>query len=476
MKKLITILLTLAMITALFVLPSSALTEADVAGWKYTLLMQENNGFCFTGDDVLLYGKYCMRGMAVSQDGKYLFGGFLNPNGNGSIEMFDATNGKVVSGIQYIQPENSKSAYPKGLATDDRGYVYAALAYNPNDTFAHIAVYEYSTGELKQVSYTEIIKTDADTKTGVNGITIEKINGNYYAYIVVNYKVDYLIRVNVTDPANPILDTSFGTEGRINLLDEKYGSANADDFDACYLDVDTDGTIYLAAGDKKDGAKVKKVFVLSADGSAVLNTLDTGSDTAYGVALWDNYLFVTFQNTGKFSIYDKTTLAPVANAEITAENVVLPFDRDNTLIATGLNSLCNVTVINDILFLGDQGANQSGLDQIFAIGLTADAAKTLESYAQGIYARLDSIYPEATEAPDTTEAPVTDAPNTTEVATEEDPTTDAPVNTENTDAPVQTDAPAATDPAPSKGCGGMIAGSAVILALIATAVVIKKRD
>lgn len=447
------------MIVSLFALPSAALTEAEATALKYTMLMQSSNGFSFTADDILFYGKYCMRGMAISQDGKYMFGGYLNPNGSSAIEMYETATGKIVSGFQFIQSENSKSSYPKGLATDDRGYLYAALAYNPNNTRADIAVFEYADG-IKQVGYANILMTNADTKTGVNGITVEKVNGTYYAYVVVNYDVDYLARFDVTDPANPVLDASFGEGGLINLQAEPYKLSEAN-----YLDVDTDGTIYLAC---KDSAK--KVIVLSSDGSMILNTLEFDT-TAYGVALYGDYLIVTSQNTGKIGIYDKNLLMPVANVEVTADNIVLPISRDSILINVGVNSLCNVTVVNDILFLGDQSADANGCDQILAVGLTAEAAATVESWATAMATRLGTAYPEKTEAPETTEAPVvTDEPTEAPVVTDEP--TEAPVVTDTpTDAPEATDAPKSEG-----GCGGMIAGAVAIIALLGTALVIKKRD
>ena len=95
MKKLIVFTLALALLVSLFVLPSAAITEAEVAALKYTLIMQSSNGMSYTGDDVLFFGKYQMRGMAISQDGKYAFGGYLNPNGSSSIEMFDIATGKL---------------------------------------------------------------------------------------------------------------------------------------------------------------------------------------------------------------------------------------------------------------------------------------------------------------------------------------------------------------------------------------------
>ena len=71
---------------------------------------------------------------------------------------------------------------------------------------------------------------------------------------------------------------------------------------------------------------------------------------------------------------------------------------------------------------------------------------------------------ETTKAPDPETTP---APETT-ATPEVESTTAAP-------APEQTQAPAATEPATEKGCGGMIAGGVMVIALLGTAVVFKKR-
>lgn len=465
MKKLITLVLTLALLASLFVMPAAALTEAEVSAFKYTVIQQSSNGLSFTADDSLFFGKYCMRGMAISQDGKYMFGGFLNPNGSSAIEMWEIATGKIVTGIQFIQPENSKSSYPKGLATDDRGYLYAALAYNPNNTKADLAVYDYA-DNLKLLSHTTIATTSPDVKTGVNGITVQNLGGVYYAYIIVNYDVDYLVRVNVTDPANPFLDTSFGVNGLIDLQKEPFNLKEGN-----YLDVDTDGTIYLGCQTNSD----KLLMVISADGSLVLNQVS--HPTAYGVALWGDYVFVTTQKTGKVGIYDKTYLAPVAQIEVTVDNIQLPIDRDDILVNGGVSSFCNVAIVNDILFLGDQSDGASGLDQIFAVGLTADAAAKVATYSKGIYDRLNAAYPEKTEAPETTLAPETTAAPETEPVTEPatEPATEAPVQTE-APAPQQTEAPTTEAPEAKGGCGSMIAGAVAVVALLGTAIVFKKED
>ena len=470
MKKIITLIITLAILAAIFVLPTAALTEADVASLKYTMLQQTNNGYSYTADDVLFAGKYCMRGMAISKDGKYMFGGFLNPNGSASIEMWETATGNLVSGIQYMQPENSKSSYPKGLATDDRGYLYAALAYNPNNTRADLATYTYEGGELTQIGYANIVMTDESTKTGVNGITVEKVNGVYYAYVIVNYDVDYLVRLNVNDPKNPVIDTSFGKNGMIDLQKDPYKIK-----DANYIDVDTDGTIYFAATTQSDSM----LYILTPDGSTIINQVS--QTKAYGVALWEDYVFVTSQSSGKVCIYDKVTNALVANISVTSDNIKLPIERDDILFNNGISSFCNVAVVNDILFLGDQGDGSAGFDQIVATGLTEDAAKTVAAWSDAMAARLAAAYPEKTE---TTAAPTTDAPTTEAPAVEEttpaaEETTPAPVET--TPAPVETTpapAPAETTPAPApakKGCGSVVALGVLACLIPAAVVVCKKR-
>ncbi len=77
---------------------------------------------------------------------------------------------------------------------------------------------------------------------------------------------------------------------------------------------------------------------------------------------------------------------------------------------------------------------------------------------------------------ETTEAP---APDTTPAPAEED-TTEAPAPADTTEAPAPADttaapAPDTTEPAKS-GCGGMISGVVAVVAILGTALIIKKRD
>ena len=84
--------------------------------------------------------------------------------------------------------------------------------------------------------------------------------------------------------------------------------------------------------------------------------------------------------------------------------------------------------------------------------------------------------PETTPAPETTKAPETEAPKVDETEAPKVDETEAPAaEGDATQAPVVTQAPTTTGEA-KKGCGGFVAGGIAIVALLGTAVVIKKRD
>ena len=460
MKRIIALVLTLTLFLSFASLGTSA-AEVSLDELKFMMLHQTNDAYSYTGDMNLTAARYQMRGMAISHDAKYSFGGYLNPAGSSAIEMFDNATGKVVGGYQKVQTDGGIS-YPKGLATDDRGYLYAALAPYPNYGTADLAVIKYdetdaTTGFLKEIAYVNICKTGEKIKTGVNGITVEKVNGVYYAYVVVNYDVDYLYRFDITIPTDPVIDTTFGDNGFINLQAEPYNLSEGN-----YLDVDEDGTIYLGV---TDPSKNNHLMVLSENGKTVINTV--AQTKAYGVAVYNNYVFVSSQNSGNICVYDKSTLALIKEISVSTENIVLPIDASYQLVFNfGLNSLCNLSVKDDILFLGDQGSGQAGFDQILAVGLTTEAAAKVASWASAIEANLK---PEETTAADTTKPEeTTKAPEETTATPEETPAES------ETKAPEATKAPETT--APEKGgCGAAVGLGVAIIALFGTAIVFKKR-
>ena len=88
-----------------------------------------------------------------------------------------------------------------------------------------------------------------------------------------------------------------------------------------------------------------------------------------------------------------------------------------------------------------------------------------DKYENGEKGAAVETEPETTKAPDTTKAPEeTKAPETEPAAPAE------------TDAPVATDAPTTEAPKSEGGCGGMIAGGVAIIAILGTALIIKKED
>ena len=113
-----------------------------------------------------------------------------------------------------------------------------------------------------------------------------------------------------------------------------------------------------------------------------------------------------------------------------------------------------------------------------ATGATADCmTQKLDAHFNPQIVQLEVAAPEfpAPEAqPETTPEETTKAPEeeteAPKVEETEAPTVDA------TEAPVATDAPANTEPAEKKGCGGFVAGGIVIVALLGSALVIKKKD
>ena len=75
-------------------------------------------------------------------------------------------------------------------------------------------------------------------------------------------------------------------------------------------------------------------------------------------------------------------------------------------------------------------------------------------------------------APETTKAPEPETTPAPETTAEPEQTAEA---TEPA-APEQTNAPAVTEPAEEKGCGGFVAGGIALVAILGTALIIKKKD
>lgn len=460
-KRIFACTLVCLMIAALMAIPTGAIVGPEV--WndvKFSIFTQTQLGFNFAEYDTngtLGNASKSMRGFAVSPDGAYVFGGYLHPAGSSAVEMFDGKTGKLAGTYVHTEADGSSISYPKGIVCDDRGYLYCGLASRTNKDFASIAVVKYdekgSDGWLKEVSRNVFITVESGVKIGVNGVAVQQIGNNYYLYVVTNYDVDYIYRLDVTDPANPVVDTTFADSGRIDLSKAPFSVS-----DANYLDVDDDGTIYLGCNAEFGSG----LMVISADGKSVQKTVS--QKKGYGVELWEDYVLVTSQSGPTcICVYDKLTLNLIKTIELTTANVDATCDAFDF---GGVNSLVNLYVANDVLYVGDQCSE--GYDQIFMAPLTDIGRPIVEEYVKNIAARLK--IEETTAAPVVTEKP---AETTAEPKVED--TTAAPAD-DTTKAPIQDTAPVTTAATSSGGCGSSVAVAAVALtAVFGAAVVAKKR-
>ena len=460
-KRLFACTLVCLMIAALMAIPTGAIVGPEV--WndlKFNIFTQTQLGFNFAEYDTngqLGSATKSMRGFAVSTDGAYVFGGYLHTAGSSAVEMFDGKTGKLAGTYVHTEADGTSVSYPKGLVCDDRGYLYVGLASRSNKEFASIAVVKYDekddNGGLKEVSRNVFITVDEGVKIGVNGVAVREIGGKYYLYAVTNYDADFIYRFDVTDAANPVVDSTFADGGRIDLSKAPFSMS-----DANYLDVDEDGTIYLGCTAEFGSG----LMVISADGKSVQNTVS--QKKGYAVELWEDYVLVTSQSGPTcICVYDKLTLNLIKTIELSEDNVDKTCDVFEFM---GVNSLVNLYVVNDVLYVGDQCSE--GFDQVFIAPLTDIGRPIVEEYAKNISARL--------KAEETTAAPVvTTAPAETTAEPKVEDTTAEPV-ADTTNAPVaDTNAPVTTA-ATSGGCGSSMAVAAVALtAIFGAAVVVKKR-
>ncbi len=220
-----------------------------------------------------------LRSMAASLDGKSLYTGHILLTANG-VRKIDIASGEE----QWIFHDGSKGDYPeydKGLAVDDRGYVYTTITYN-GKAYITLAVINDSDGST--VSETQVDLGIQDS--GANGIAIYKNGEKYYAYFISNYGANRIYCYDVTDPAAPVINTDFGVDGIVNLP-AKTGFAEAD---ANYIAIAPDGSLYVTIK-LAQGAKADAIAKFSNDGAKFEKIIDC--DEAYGISISGDYLIVS---------------------------------------------------------------------------------------------------------------------------------------------------------------------------------------
>jgi hypothetical protein len=165
-----------------------------------------------------------LRSLALSHDDAFIYSGWILGDDTQAVYRHSAATGAVVN----VYPTNG--VQPNAIATDDRGYVYIASS-------------EYHDGgiEIRSASLADqvAIPFGHDAANASEGLGIRKPDASTY-HLYVSRMNGTVQRYNVTDPTTPTLDTSWATNGVFTVTGA--GQLRG-------LDVDADGTIYVAQRD-----------------------------------------------------------------------------------------------------------------------------------------------------------------------------------------------------------------------------------
>ena len=425
-----------------------------------------------------------MRGFAMSPDGRYLYMGHLN-GGTGvrGVVVYD-TKSCVVTDLYYTYDgdaglSGSPFSYAKGIAADDRGYVYVGYAFSKNYNVVNLGIAkQLEDGTLEEVSFESIFEfgdpgAEGGIKVGVNGVDVAKVEDKYYCYAMINYDYDALYCIDVTDPENPKLNKDFGTNGCI-IFSEPSNTVAGAGFtlkEGQYMDVDEDGAIWLAvnANEGKDG-----IMKISTDGSSCVDVIELSG--VYSVEHYEGYLLCGLKDGSAVVVLDDTSYETIASIPLTAEYG----DR-----------VVRMQVINDVLFVADAGNDTTAYNAVHAAPLSMDGLAFFEELVANLSQTGDdeddtAEIPEGgdTEA-DTADTPVGDVTEDTPVGdttadVQDDATTEAPEDVTNGADEATTVAsgePAeGTTEETKSGCGAVMGTAAVVIMAAAAAFVVSKKD
>jgi hypothetical protein len=231
-----------------------------------------------------------MRGLALSSDDSKLFAGFIQGTSSSGLRKIDSTTGGVDSTVTI-----AASRQPNAMATDDRGYVYAAAsvpstAASPDGRFGVYDSNLVAIGSLTNPGGTQRLA----------GLSVQQVGLSYYLYLAREATSSALIqRYDVTNAAAPVLDTTFGVGGSFDVRGF-YPAA----FNLTGLEVANDGTIFATSRDQN------LVYKFSAD---LLTTSSVTITRAMDIALYGNELYVSNYNgsSSAISVLEQSDLSVV---------------------------------------------------------------------------------------------------------------------------------------------------------------------
>ena len=480
MKRILTLVLCLAMILSLSAVTASATISSNVNddSWKNAELfplyiqtrgdvysdMNEDFYEYWWEDEVPELGGYAgacdinMRGFAMSTDGRYCYMGTLN-GGTGvrGVVVLDTKTGKITDLYYHYDGEAGDPAnpfsYAKGIAADDRGYVYAGFAFSKNYNIVNLGIAkQQDDGTLEEVYCGAVYEfgnpgDQGGIHVGVNGVDVAKVGDKYYCYFMTNYTYDALYCYDVTDPANPKLNTDFGKGGMI-IFSESSNTVGAElnISDLFYMDVDEDGTIWIITDTDEDAYVMK----IAPDGSAAVDLML--ANTFFCVEHVGGYLLLGDYKGGYVEVRDDSSYEVIAQ---------IPLQEDYG------DRIVRIQVANDVMFVCEAGNDNNPINTIHAAPLTADG----QAFFDRLVANLSGVE-EETEAP-------TDETTAEEITEGSDETTAEETTAEVTEAP-ETQAEATTEAltesqTEKSGCGATV-GAAALAVLLAAAFVARKKD
>lgn len=400
-----------------------------------------------------------MRGFAMSTDGRYLYMGQLN-GGTGvrGVVVYDTEKCAVTDLYYHYDGESGLSgspfSYAKGIAADERGYVYVGFAFSKNYNVVNLGIAkQLEDGTLEEVALEAVYAfgepgDEGGIHVGVNGVDVAKVGDKYYCYVMLNYDYDALYCIDVTNPESPKLNKDFGDNGVI-IFSEPSNTVAGSGFtlkEGQYLDVDDDGTVWLVANANEGADGIMKI---APDGSACAEVIELKG--VYSVEHEGGFLLCGMKDGSAVVVLDDASYETVATIPLTAEYG----DR-----------VTRVLVVNDVLFVADAGNDTSLYNAVHAAPLSAAG----QEFFNKLVANLSASGEETAEAPtDAVEETDEDTAEVTEAPTDGGADTEAPTDAPATDAPQETDAP-------KEGCGATVAFGAVAVIAAAAAFVARKRD
>jgi WD40 repeat protein len=246
-----------------------------------------------------------LRSIALASDDQHIYAGFLQGTASAAIrEVGAGVNTSLIGNGAPGSTYGSNPAYstgleaslvtfdqPRGMDTDDRGYVYTLLSGGSNRAFAI-----YTSDFSAQIAARSISNPSGGQ---VNALATAELGSDYYVYI--GWQNGLIERWNVTNHLNPTLDTSWGlaNSGKINLK-----SYDAEAY-VTGLAVDSDGTLFVTGGlqgTTSFGDALIKIPAIDAATGSFANTTftevhgganGTGGYSAMDVALYAGKAYVT---------------------------------------------------------------------------------------------------------------------------------------------------------------------------------------